>query len=96
MYKCIVVVYMKTTLFSNILTSYCMLGHQILLVYKILDVYIPLTVFETLGFKLKNENDKKNWRNRLFATSPMLVVQFQPNIRYTYIDLSYHPVVLND
>ena len=41
---------------------------------------VPLMVFEILGFKLKNENDnndkKKNWRNGLFAISPMLVVQF--------------------
>ena len=38
---------------------------------------VPLTVFEILGFKLKNKNDKKkNWRNGLFAISPMLVVQF--------------------
>ena len=37
----------------------------------------PLTVFEIQGFNLKNENDKKNWRNGLFAIlSPMLVVQF--------------------
>ena len=39
---------------------------------------IALTVFEIQGFKLKNknDNDKKNWRNGLFAISPMLVVQF--------------------
>ena len=38
---------------------------------------VSLTVFEILGFKLKNKNDKKkNWRNRPFAISPMLVVQF--------------------
>ena len=41
---------------------------------------VPLTVFEILGFKLKNKNDK-NWRNRLFAISPMFVVQFSPNFR---------------
>ena len=37
---------------------------------------VPLTVFEIQGFKLKNNNDKKkkNWRNGLFAISPMLVV----------------------
>ena len=38
---------------------------------------VPLTVFEIQGFKLKNKNDnndKKNWRNGLFAISPMLVV----------------------
>ena len=49
---------------------------------------VPLTVFEIQGFKLKNKNDnnndKKNWRNRLFAISPMFVVQFSPNFRYTY------------
>ena len=40
---------------------------------------VPCTVFEIQGFNLKNENDKKkkkNWRNGLFAISPMLVVQF--------------------
>ena len=37
---------------------------------------VPL-VFEIQGFKLKNKNDnKKNWRNGLFAISPILVVQF--------------------
>ena len=43
--------------------------------------HVPLTVFEIQGFKLKNKNeeDKKNWRNRLFAISPMFVVQFSPN-----------------
>ena len=51
---------------------------------------VPLTVFEIQGFKLKNKNDndnddKKNWRNRLFAISPMVVVQFSPNFRWTYI-----------
>ena len=42
---------------------------------------VALMVFEIQGFKLKNKNDnndkkKKNWRNGLFAISPMLVVQF--------------------
>ena len=42
---------------------------------------VPLTVFEIQGFKLKNKNDndkktKKNWRNGLFAISPMFVVRF--------------------
>ena len=39
---------------------------------------VPLTGFEIQGFKLKNKNDKKkkNWRNRLFAISPMFMVQF--------------------
>ena len=38
---------------------------------------IPPTVFEILGFKLKNKNDnKENWRNKLFTIFPMLVVQF--------------------
>ena len=39
---------------------------------------VPLTVFGILGFNLKNENDndnKKNWRNGLFAVSPMIAVQ---------------------
>ena len=42
---------------------------------------VPLTVFEILGLKLKNENDKKNWRNGPFAISPMFVVQFSPKFR---------------
>ena len=49
---------------------------------------VPLTVFEIQGFKLKNKDDnenKKNWRNRLFAISPMFVVQFSPNFRCIYI-----------
>ena len=52
---------------------------------------VPLMVFEMLGFKLKNKNDndnddkKKNWRNILFAISPMFVVQFLPTFRCTYI-----------
>ena len=46
---------------------------------------VPLMVFEIQGLKLKNKNDKKNWRNTPFAISPMLVVQFQPNFRCTYI-----------
>ena len=41
---------------------------------------VPFTNFEIQGFKLKNKNNdndkKKNWRNGLFAMSPMLVVQF--------------------
>ena len=42
---------------------------------------VALTVFEIQGFKLKNkndnsDNDKKNWRNGLFAITPMLAVQF--------------------
>ena len=39
---------------------------------------LPLMVFEILVFNLKNKNnnnDKKNWRNGLFAIYPMLVVQ---------------------
>ena len=44
------------------------------------------TVFEIQGFKLKNKNDndsdkQKNWRNGLFAISPMFVVQFSPYFR---------------
>ena len=38
---------------------------------------VSLTVFEILGLKLKNKNNKKkNRRNGLFAISPILVVQF--------------------
>ena len=59
-------------LFTNILTGHCTSDHRSLLVCKISDMYIPLTVFEIQGFKLKNKNDKKkNWRNGLFAISPM-------------------------
>ena len=45
---------------------------------------VSLTVFDIQGFKLKNKNDK-DWKNRLFAVSPMFVVQFSPNVRCTYI-----------
>ena len=41
---------------------------------------VPLTVFEILGFKLKNDNDnndKKNWRNGLFAIISHVSGQFQ-------------------
>ena len=43
---------------------------------------VALTVFEIQGLKLNNKKkkkkkkQKKNWRNGLFAISPMLVVQF--------------------
>ena len=52
---------------------------------------LPLMVFEIQGLKLnkkkkkKKKEQKKNWRIGLFATSPMLVVQFSPYFRYTYI-----------
>ena len=59
LWESIVVVYTYSTLFTNILTGQCTSGHRTLLMYKISDLYIPLTVFEILGFKLKNENDKK-------------------------------------
>ena len=47
---------------------------------------VALTVFEIQGLKLNNnkkkkkkkkqQQKKKNWRNGLFAISPMLVIQF--------------------
>ena len=38
---------------------------------------VALTVFEIQGLKLNNNNKRqKNWRNGIFAISPMLVVQF--------------------
>ena len=42
---------------------------------------VSLTVFEIQGLKLnkkkkKQKKKKKNWRNGLFAISPLLVVQF--------------------
>ena len=40
----------------------------------------PLTVFEILGFKLKNDK-KKNWRNGHFGISPLFVVQFSSNFK---------------
>ena len=41
---------------------------------------VPLMVFEIQEFKLKNKNnDNKNWRNKPFAISPMVVIQFSPN-----------------
>ena len=46
---------------------------------------VPFMVFEIQGFKLKNENNDKNLRNGLFVISPMFVVQFPPNLTYTYI-----------
>ena len=48
---------------------------------------VPLMVFEIQGFKLKNKNNdnKKNLRNGLFAISPMFVVQFSLNFGWTYI-----------
>ena len=47
--------------------------------------HASLSVFEILGFKLKNENDKKkNWRNRLFAIIySTFIVQFLG--RHNYI-----------
>ena len=45
---------------------------------------VPFTVFEILGFKLKNndnDNKKKNWRNGLFGISPICVVEFSPNFK---------------
>ena len=66
--------------------------YRTLLVCKISDLYLLRLVFEIPGFKLKNENDnndkEKNWRNGLFAISPMLVVQFKPYFRCTYILIS--------
>ena len=49
---------------------------------------VPIAVFEIQGFKQKNKNDNdnnKNSRKRLFAISPMFVVQFSPTFRCTYI-----------
>ena len=73
-------------LFTNILTGHCTLGHWTKQRFR----PVPLTIFEILGFKLiknnnNDNNDKKNWRNRLFAISAMFVVQFSPNFRNTYI-----------
>ena len=56
---------------------------------------VPLTVFEIQGFKLKNKNDKKNWRNGLFAiyishvSGPILTKCYV----HIHIDLNYHHVV---
>ena len=37
--------------------------------------FTPVAVFEIQGLK-PNKKKQKNWRNGLFAISPMLVVQF--------------------
>ena len=37
---------------------------------------VPLRVFEILGFKLKNENNKKNLRNGVFAISSPILTKF--------------------
>ena len=42
--------------------------------------------------KKKKNKKKKNWRNRLFAISPMFVAQFSPNFRCTYILTSSIPI----
>ena len=47
---------------------------------------VPLTVFEIQGFKLKNKNDKKNWRN---VSGPILTIYYV----HIHINLSYHPVM---
>ena len=57
LWQCIVVVYTKSTLFTNILADHYISDHWTLLRYKISDLHI-CTVFEILGFKLKNGNDK--------------------------------------
>ena len=75
------VVYRQTTLFSKHFDRSLQVGLSDPTCMQISDLYIPLTVFEILGFKLKNKTDKKNRRNRLFAISPTLVVQFSPNFR---------------
>ena len=36
------------------------MGHQTLLMYKILDLYCTSYSFEILGFKLKNKNNNVN------------------------------------
>ena len=40
LWECIVVVYTKNTLFTNILTGHCMLSHQTLHMFKISDLYL--------------------------------------------------------
>ena len=56
------------------------LVHIVSLISACLQNFRPLTltVFEILGFKLKNKDDKKNWKNRLFTISPIFVLQFSP------------------
>ena len=53
-----IVIYTQTTLFMNILTGHCTLGHRTVLVYAQNFRPVTLMVFEILGFTLKNENDK--------------------------------------
>ena len=52
---------------------------------------VPLTVFEILGFKLKNKNDKKKWTFcHISQVSGAILTKFYVHIN---IDLSYHPVL---
>ena len=68
LWECIVVVYTRFVRSVHIWSSdpTCVQNFRL----------VPLMVFEILGFNLKNKNDNKNWRNRPFAISPTLVVQF--------------------
>ena len=52
-----------------------MSGYRTLLVNKISDLYL-LQVLRYRDSNRKNEKDKKNWRNGLFAIFPMLLVKF--------------------
>ena len=48
--------------------------------------FVLFTVFEIQGRKLnKNKKKQKNWENELFVISPLLVMQFLPYFKYTYI-----------
>ena len=56
---------------------------------------VPLTVFEIQGVKLKLNNDKEeeNWRNGLFAVSPMFVIQFSLND--IFVNSNIQPQLIN-
>ena len=76
LWECIVVVYTYTTYF----------GRSVLIKSSdptCVQNFRPasFTVFEILGFKLKNDDDEKKRRNGLFAISPMFVIQFSLNFR---------------
>ena len=52
-----------------------MLGHWTLLVCTISDIIISLTVFDVLGFKLKNGNDDDKKKNIGFRLVPLTVFE---------------------
>ena len=51
--------------------------------------YVPFTASEMLGIQLnENNNEKRNWRNKLFTIFPILMVSFKPNFRSYILTLA--------